>query len=155
VNGPEAIGTVGALLTLVKQIRPLIDGVTNKELNERLLEFQQKLLDLQIDLAELNQANLALQTQVVGLQGQLEIKEKLSYDGHVYWSNRDGKKDGPFCPLCWDKDKHLVHLSKRHIEGQAPYGYCTLHETDFNISGHQSFTRDMRPYNWIEPDETD
>ena len=151
MNGSQAIGTIGALLTLVKQIRPLIEGVTNKELNENLLEFQQKLLDLQIALAQLNQTNMGLQAEVVELQQQLSVKETLTYDGHVYWSNKEGKKDGPFCPLCWDKEKQLVHLSKRYMDAR-PYGYCSLHKIDFDVLRGRF---QPRINDWLGPDESE
>lgn len=47
---------------------------------------------------------------------KLDIKEKMEYDGSVYWcqenSEGSGDKDGPFCPTCYDNNSKSIRLQK-------------------------------------------
>jgi len=73
------------------------------ELVQQILDVQQQLLDMQKRIADLENENK-------DLKEKLRIKENLIYENNAYWINIEGKKDGPFCSRCWDKDMCLIRL---------------------------------------------
>ena len=71
----------------------------------QILEVQEKLLEMQKNIADLEAENK-------DLKSKLEIKENLIPEGNMYWTDKDAKRDGPFCTACWDANNKLVRLHK-------------------------------------------
>lgn len=44
------------------------------------------------------------------LQDQLTIRDNLVWEQPVYWLEKDGKREGPYCQVCWDDKKNLARL---------------------------------------------
>lgn len=72
---------------------------------EQILGIQEKLLEMQSKISNLETENRALKEK-------LEIKESLAYENNAYWIIKDDKKDGPFCSRCWDVEKNIVRIKK-------------------------------------------
>ena len=53
-----------------------------------------------------------LENENKDLKEKLRIKEDLIYENNSYWINKEGKKDGPFCSRCWDKNKDLIRIHR-------------------------------------------
>jgi hypothetical protein len=73
------------------------------ELYNQTLEVQAQLLDMQNKITN-------LETDNKDLKEKLKIKEDLIYENNAYWINKEGKKKGPFCSRCWDKNKDLIRM---------------------------------------------
>ena len=71
---------------------------------EQILDAQQKMLEMQSNIADLIEENKRLKQK-------LELQTSLSFENNAYWSVTDEKKDGPFCSRCWDVDKNTVRLT--------------------------------------------
>jgi hypothetical protein len=68
--------------------------------------------------------------QLGRLTEQLSTQQSLKHDGEHYWSEKDGRQDGPFCSVCWDVDKKLVRMRVyRTASGGRDYvcDYCGHH----------------------------
>jgi hypothetical protein len=89
----------------LKSIGKVLQEAGKIEQYKQILESVQELLEMQKKIEELENENK-------NLKEKLEIKEKLEYDSenNVYWVIKDGKKEGPYCSLCWDDYKKLIHL---------------------------------------------
>jgi hypothetical protein len=62
----------------------------------------------------------------------LDPKEmKYDKNGGVYFDNTG---DGPFCPVCWDKDGKRVHLTRQGVRGNY---LCVVHQTWFEQAKDQ------------------
>ncbi len=70
---------------------------------EQILGIQEKLLEMQNKISELDTENRVLKEK-------LETKESLAYENNAYWIIKDGKKDGPLCSSCWDDNKKTIRM---------------------------------------------
>jgi|SRR6267154_711510 len=94
------------------------------------LELYKKLTELQTRTMEVEEENRALKDQIAQLTAELATKASLKHDGEQYWTEKDGRRDGPFCAVCWDVDKKLVRMRHyRSHSGALDYvcDYCGRH----------------------------
>jgi|SRR3989338_3182982 len=68
---------------------------------EQILAVQEKLLEMQKRIMDIEEENRAL-------KNQLNIKSKLVYERGSYWIKEDNISEGPFCSRCWDVTNKLV-----------------------------------------------
>lgn len=79
------------------------------------LEAQEKIIELRESALELQEENVELKEENRKLKENLDLKEKLHYDGKMYWINNEessGGNEGPFCQRCYDVTGKLVRLQK-------------------------------------------
>ena len=91
---PLDMTAVTGALAALKALTGIAKDVNNIEFNQKIIELQQKLLDIQIDYSALLDENRALKA---------EIEAGKAYELHhsVIWKKlRDGSEAGPFCPIC-------------------------------------------------------
>jgi len=82
------------------------------------IEAQEKIMELREAAMELQEQNLALRERVVALESELKQSKNLKFDGGLYYMHGD---PDPFCPLCYERDKKLIHLVKNgQQEGYWP-----------------------------------
>lgn len=94
-----------AIFDELKSVGKVLQEAGKIEQYQQILDAQQKLLEMQKRINELESDNKELREQ-------LEIKENLTAENNMYWLNKDGKKDGPFCTNCWDAEQRLMRLHK-------------------------------------------
>lgn len=111
-----------------KDILKVAESVNNLELYKKLSELQTRVM-------EVEEENRRLKEQVRQLNEQRSIGENLQHDGERYWLDRDGKRDGPFCPTCWDVDAMLVRMRTWESESRNIHYIC-----DF-CNSHRSHRR--------------
>ena len=83
-----------------KDIAELINKGVSQEAREKIMELREAAIELQ-------EENLLLREKVAGLEGQLNKSKDLKLSGGIYWLLEDST---PFCQVCYDKDKKLIHL---------------------------------------------
>jgi hypothetical protein len=77
------------------------------------IELYRRILDLQSEGLKVFEENQQLKEQIKSLQEALKTKENLEFENNSYYVRDDGgKKDGPFCTHCWDKEQQLVRMVK-------------------------------------------
>jgi len=92
----EAVELTGRIASLVKQ------GAT-MELQERIIELREAVLNVKEELLELREENTELKRAAAQRQNS-------KFDGHLYWLETEGERQGPFCQKCYDKDGKTVRL---------------------------------------------
>lgn len=59
-----------------------------------------------------------------------DVPQEPFFENGYYWNiNEDGSKDGPFCQICWEKDKKLIHLNSESVDtgdGTEQTMHCRL-----------------------------
>ena len=90
------------------------------EMQEKLLEQQKKITDLETVNRELNK--------------KLKTQESLIFEDDAYWIEKDGKKDGPHCSCCWDSEDKLVRL---HPSGNPAYAHCPKCKNTVKVYPHR------------------
>lgn len=97
-----------AIFDELKSIGKVLQEAGKIELYQQILEIQEKLLEMQKKISELEEKNKELKER-------LKIKEDLYYENNAYWFRKeDGKKDGPFCTVCYDDERKLIRLRVGH-----------------------------------------
>lgn len=92
----EAVDLSGRIIELVKK------GATI-ELQERIIELREAVLNAREELLSLRQENAELKRSTAE-------RQHFTFDSEVYWRERDGKRDGPFCPTCYDSTAKTIRL---------------------------------------------
>lgn len=92
-----------SIVSNAKEIAELVKKLGN-------IDLYRKIIDLEGEIVDLSGENHSLKQQNQDLSQKLQVRERLKFDGKVYWLEEDGKKDGPFCQRCYDVDTKLVRL---------------------------------------------
>jgi ribosomal protein S27AE len=125
VNIAAITTAVNGAAGVLKEIGSIAKKAGNREINERLIDLQQRVIDIQGMLAELIAENEVLRRQMTELEHSADIEKKLKLEESVYWTVQDGKRvDGPLCPNCWDSKKMIVHLTPSGARGGYHCGVC-------------------------------
>jgi len=71
----------------------------------------QDIIGAQSQIIELMDENKGLKNQLEDCKEKLKIKGSINFDLNAYWlTKEDGEKEGPYCSLCYDSNKKLIHL---------------------------------------------
>ncbi len=73
---------------------------------------------LQDEFMTLYEENETLKAQLAEVAEVLDLSECMIFDGHKYFIEEEGHRDGPFCQVCYDREGALVRLGEheRHWE---------------------------------------
>ena len=80
-------------------------------------EAQEKILELRESAMDLQEENLSLREELSKLKAIIKKSESLSFENGVYWFEKNSKKEGPFCPTCYDNNGKEIRLHS--IEGST------------------------------------
>jgi hypothetical protein len=50
--------------------------------------------------------------------------EEMVYEESVYWRTKNGQREGPYCPTCYDDKRKAVHLNPGATKGTYTCGVC-------------------------------
>lgn len=102
----------------------------------QILETQEKLLDMQKRISELESENLTLKEQI-------SLTASIEHRNNAYWTAGE-KEDGPFCTRCWDVTKKLVRL---HPLGNPAFHGCPECKKSVQTNPHYQphYTKQMPP----------
>ena len=89
-----------------KDILELIKKGSTIEAQEMIMDLREEHLRLREEVVGLREANRQLREQAL-------LSGAMRFEAPHYWLERDGQRDGPFCPLCWDRDKRQIRLLSR------------------------------------------
>jgi len=112
-----------SIFDVLKSAAKVLKDANKIEQYEQILDVQEQLLDMQKKISD-------LEVEIKELKEKLRIKENLIYENNAYWINKEGKKDGPFCSRCWDKDKVLIRM---HTCSNPAARICPVCKTIVNI----------------------
>lgn len=87
----------------IKAIKEIADSMQN-------IELQSHIVDLKEQILELRDENFDLKEQL-----RQRTEHNMIFENHVYWDlKEDGTKDGPFCPVCWDKEHLQIRIGDEY-----------------------------------------
>lgn len=93
---------------------------------DKIEEYSQ-IIETQEALIEMQEKIELLKGENQELKEKLRNKETLDFRNGAYWQKESG--DGPFCPLCWDKEKDLIRLAYTN----SSYSRCPACDNSFNV----------------------
>ena len=94
--------------------------------NGLTLEAKEKIMELREAVMTLQEENLWLKQKLKELEYETDVSRNMYFDKGIYWLRKptdDGtNREGPFCQVCYDRDRKLVRLHRN----STPQGgwYC-------------------------------
>ena len=74
-------------------------------------EARRHLSELQLHYVRLCDENAMLRAQIQGYEDILHLSRSLIFDGIFFWLITGSIKQGPFCPVCYNRDGLLLRLA--------------------------------------------
>lgn len=74
-------------------------------------DARHQLSELQARYVNLCDENAVLRTQIQGYEDILYLSRSLIFDGIFFWLVTGSIKQGPFCPVCYNRDGLLLRLT--------------------------------------------
>ncbi len=99
----------------------------------KIAEYQ-KILDLIDDLFQKREEIEKLNTENKELRDRLKTKEEYEFKNNSYWNKTNN--DGPFCSRCFDKNKDLIRIIPRGVNGN--YATCPECHKTVNFTGREN-----------------
>jgi hypothetical protein len=94
------------------------------EAKQAILDLQNLLGKIQGEAFELQQQNNDLRNRIRELEEQAKIRGEVIHEESVCWRRVGDGRDGPYCPVCFDKDAKLIHLNPGATKGVFSCGVC-------------------------------
>lgn len=129
-----AVGSVKSAIEIAKLLKNSADSFDKAEVKLQLADLIGSLADAKMLIAEIQESLLESEQEKKELLAKLDLKENLIYEKPYYWTKISAQeKEGPFCQLCYDKDKKLIRL-QHWGTGEWICQACKTHFTDKNYS---------------------
>ncbi len=116
MTGITEISTILSSIKTATDIAKLIKNSTTSleeaEIKLKMADLISALADIKIELSEVQVSQRDKEQTILNLKEELNKKEKISFDGKMYWAENDKT---PFCTVCFEKDSkyhHLEHFPK-------------------------------------------
>lgn len=113
----DPLTTTTSVLTSIKTATDIAKLLKNADTSLEKAELKLKLAELIEALAEakLQTANIKegiseKNKTIKELEGKLNLQSTMQFQKPFYWCIEGEKKDGPFCPQCWDNNKKKIRL---------------------------------------------
>ena len=137
------IATIGTILSSVKtatEIAKLVKNSTTSleeaEIKLQMAELISTLADIKIELSEVQLSQREKEEIIIKLEEQLNKKNKISFDGKMYWAENDKT---PFCTVCFEKDSKYHHLEyfPKVMDGEDVWSEehwnCKICKNSYNV----------------------
>lgn len=131
------ISSIGLIFKGLKTAKEVSDKIKDAELTTIIA-------DLMINSADLKMEMVNLKSENQELKQKLSEKEKYNmvFENGVYWDVKsDGKKDGPFCPTCWENQNKRISLHTTFLGFVSDDNPCPLDNTYICKVCHNSFDK--------------
>jgi hypothetical protein len=130
------------LIENVKELAALAKAAGNTELYRQIL-------DLQVEVMDLTQANRELQECIHNLEEAREQAERMTFRPPFFYTDDD---EIPHCPRCWEVDHKAVHYPEPFRSAAGPVYTCPecdkeiIHPRDHSPSEMYTSGRRPTPY---------
>jgi len=109
---------IAVISSALRALGVLAKRAGNIDLYNQIINMQQTVLELVSErLADgekingLTQEVVALQQKIAGLEGQLSLRDEMSFKDGAYWRvRRDRPEEGPLCARCFDQHARLARM---------------------------------------------
>jgi hypothetical protein len=109
------------------------------------------LADLKVQLADVRNELLERDEKIAALTKELKGKAEMQWEAPYYWAvHPDGKKDGPYCQQCFDKEGKLIRLQ----DNGSDYWMCKTCNSGYEGKNYRtasfgSFPRSGGDNDWM------
>jgi hypothetical protein len=110
-----ALSTIKSAYDLSKLISDSSDSLEQAGIKLKLSELINSLADAKIQISDIKDILIEKDNEINKLKNIIQVNDALNYEKPYYWMIKDDKKDGPYCQLCYDKNKQLIRLQTQSI----------------------------------------
>lgn len=131
------IGSVKTAIETVKLIKDSTDSIKQNDIQLQLSELIKSLTDANIQISQVQTMLINCEQSNQELLNQLKIKNNIVFK-QLYYTLKDnnGKEEGEYCQLCYDKNKDLIRLRNMGTdEWHCLSCEKTFRGENFNIKG--------------------
>lgn len=105
-------------LAKAKELIDLIQKYNNQDLYQRIVELRDEIF-------RIKEENMQIREELNLLKMNEDISDELYKEGNAYFrKHKDNKKSGPYCLVCWDRDRKLVNMFEYEY-GVVVCEYCS------------------------------
>jgi hypothetical protein len=117
------------VIDAVKGLRDIARKIENAELQNRIGDLMNASADIKMEMAELKSENIRLRDENAMLKRKRELRAGMRVEEGVLFPlvPIPGYGDGPFCPLCLEKDGLLLHVLKYDRTKRWYCPHCEKH----------------------------
>src|SRR5208337_1348839 len=110
----SALGNALASLKAATEIAVFLKGselsLPKDEMKLKLAELTAAIAEAKLQIADITGIISEKDQTIKFLQDKINQGEEMVFEKTLYWSIEGDKKDGPFCPQCWDHDHRKIRL---------------------------------------------
>ena len=104
------LSSIKTAADIAKLLRETDVSLEKAETKLKLAELVGALADAKLELAEVQNLLLDKDKKIMTLEQTLHTRTNVLWESPWYWCVDGGKKDGPFCQQCYDKEFKLIRL---------------------------------------------
>jgi len=141
-----AVGSVKSAIDIARILKDTADSLDKAEVKLQLAELIGSLADAKMQIAEIQEALIESDKEKKELEKKLSQKENLFFERPYYLIKQDNEdNDGPFCQICYDKDRKLIRLNNnRFIAGEWNCPVCKENFRDKDYDYKEAQRRNER-----------
>jgi len=115
-----ALDSVNAIINGMKKVREVAQRIHDAELQSALADLMMSSADLKMEIVNLKSENVELREENSALKKKADIRAKMRVEDRVLFPTEEipGYGSGPFCPICFEKDGHLITAIKNPNTGR-------------------------------------
>ncbi len=114
MDSSSALKKALASLAAATEIAAFLEGselsLPRDEMKRKLAELMAAIAEAKIQISDMASAISEKDQTMKFLQDKINQSEEMVFEKALYWSMKGDKKDGPFCPQCWDHDHRKIRL---------------------------------------------
>lgn len=113
-----------AISNVIEKVVKASKGAISAEEYRQIQDWWETSRSLRAEVDKITIESSRLTKENNDLKEKLHFQENSSFENGAYWTNIDGRKNGPYCTTCWDTEKISVRLTdvgdKIHFLCQSP-----------------------------------
>ena len=106
----NALASLTAAIEIAVFLKDSELSLPKDEMKVKLAELIAAIAEAKLQIADITSIISEKDQTIKFLQDNINQGEEMVFEKNLYWSIEGDKKDGPFCPQCWDHDHKKTRL---------------------------------------------
>ena len=104
------LGAIAKATEIANRIRNSDAPLKKAEVKLHIANVISELADAKMEIANIQKDLLEKDQQIQSLKERLVFKGEMIFEAPFYWHMYGDKKEGPYCPACYDKHSDAIRL---------------------------------------------
>ena len=116
---PSIAAILNSAIDMAKHIKNSDNSLEKAERDLQLAGLINELVEAKLEITNIQQQLLEKDQLIRDLNEQIAVRENLHYERPYYWLVEGDGKDGPFCQVCYDKERQLIRLHEGDMDNKG------------------------------------